>query len=254
MQNLTSLSQNSSGNITLATGKTITMAGNATFTVGSIDSGSTSQLYVKGKAMVHLHDTTNGYGLEVKTNFNGTTTAHFGITSTVEYEPTGNTATAGGVQGLQGVGRLAAGKTVTGGSIIGTYGQACNLGTINGSGVMVAGLYGLVADGGTYTSASHVCSLWVDSHVTKVVGGEHELIYMTNNGTTTMDSAIYVDLSAAAKFTNLLKFSAVQTPLVANALVPAAAPDAGTVGADLAIIVDVGGTPYYIPMYNTLHA
>lgn len=254
MQNLTSLTQSSAGNITLKTGKTITLNGNATFTVGSIDTASTSQLYVKGKARVHLHDTTNGYCIEAKSNFNGTTTQHFGITSTVEYEPTGGTATAGGVQGLQGVGRLAASMTMTGGALIGTYGQACNLGTINGSGAMVAGLYGLVEDGGTFTSANHVCSLWVDSHVTKVVGGEHELIHMTNNGTTTMDSAFYVDLSAAAKFTNLFKFSASQTPLVANALVPAAAPDAGTMGADLAITVDVGGTPYYIPMYNTLHA
>lgn len=246
MQNLTSLSQNTSGNITLKSAKT--------FTVGVVDTASTSQLYVKGKARVHLHDTTNGYCIEAKSNFNGTTTEHFGITSTVEYEPTGGTATAGGVQGVQGVGRLAASMTMTGGSLVGTYGQACNLGTINGSGTMVAGVYAIVEDGGTYTAVSHVSSLWVDSHVTKTVGGEHELIYMSNNGTTTMDSAIYIDLSAAAKFTNFLKFSALQTPLVANALVPAAAPDAGTVGADLAITIDVAGTPYYIPAYNTLHA
>ena len=199
MQNLTSLTQSSAGNVTCAknftvTG-TLTQTGTGTFsnvTVGTVDTNSSAQLYVKGKGKIHLHDTTNGYCIEAKSNFNGTTTQHFGITSTVEYEPTGGTATAGGVQGLQGVARLAASMTMTGGSLIGTYGQACNLGTINGSGVMVAGLYGLVEDGGTFTSASHVSSLWLDSHLTKAVGGEHELLYMSNNGTVKMDRAIYI--------------------------------------------------------------
>lgn len=149
-------------------------------------------LDVHGYLEVHNHATTIGYAIEAKSNFNGTTTQHFGITSTVEYEPTGGTATDGGVQGLQGVGRLAASMTMTGGYLIGTYGQACNLGTINGSGVMVAGLYGIVADGGTYTAASHVCSAWLDSHLTKAVGGEHELLYMSNNGAVKMDRAIYI--------------------------------------------------------------
>lgn len=254
MQNLTSFTQSSAGNITLKTGKTITLNGNATLTVGSIDTGSTSQLYVKGKARVHLHDTTNGYGLEVKTNFNGTTTDHFGAGATVEYEPTGGTATAGGVQGLQGVGRLAASMTMTGGSLVGTYGQACNLGTINGN-AYVAALYGIVADGGTYTSVGHVCSLWLDSHVTKTVSGEHELLWMTNNGTTKMDQAIYINVSSnGSAFDYLIKFSHDQSPVLTNALVPSAAPDAGTVGADRALKINVAGTAYYIPMYDTLHA
>ena len=212
-------------------------------------------LDIHGYLKVHNHATTIGYAIEARSNFNGTTTEHFGITSTVEYEPTGGTATAGGVEGLQGVGRLAASMTMTGGLLCGTYGQACNLGTINGSGVQVAAMYGIVEDGGTFTAVGHVCSLWLDSHVTKTVGGEHELLWMTNNGTTKMDQAIYINVAAdGSAFDYLLKFSASQSPVLTNALVPSAAPDAGTVGADKALKVNVAGTAYYIPLYDTLHA
>ncbi|MDD5009205.1 MAG: hypothetical protein PHC68_12505 [Syntrophorhabdaceae bacterium] len=159
-------------------------------------------LDVHGYLKVHNHSTTIGYAIEAKSNFNGTTTSHFGVTSTVEWEPTGDTATAGVIEGLQGVGRLAAGKTITGGTLVGTYGQACNLGTINGSGVMVAGLYGLVEDGGTYTSCSHVAGLWVDSHLTKTISsGTFDMCYITNNGTTVANNVFYV--YAADRITNL---------------------------------------------------
>lgn len=53
--------------------------------------------------------------------------------------------------------------------------------------------------------------------------------------------------------TNLFKID-VTTGVVTNALVPATAPDGTTMGADKAIVVDIGGTPYYIPLYDTLHA
>lgn len=71
---------------------------------------------------------------------------------------------------------------------------------------------------------------------------------MVDSGAT-VTSAIRI----AGTMTNVFKLD-VTTGVVTNALVPAAAPDAGTMGADLAIVVDVGGTPYYIPMYDTLHA
>jgi len=55
--------------------------------------------------------------------------------------------------------------------------------------------------------------------------------------------------------TNLLTLPAAGTaPVTANELVPSAAPDATTVGADACITVDVNGTPYYIALYDTLHA
>jgi hypothetical protein len=228
--------------------------------------GTTSGKYMKWKAVsdyldihaylkVHNHATSIGYAIEAKSDFIGTTTSHFGITSTAEWEPTGGTATAGGVQGLQGVARIKASQTITGGSLIGTYGQACNLGTINGGGVMVAALYGLIEDGGVYTAVSHVASLWLDSHLTQAVGGHHELLYMTNNGTTKMDSAIYLDPAAdGSAFDYWLEFAYDQSPILTNALIPATTPDNTTVGADRALKVNIAGTPYYIPLYNSLHA
>jgi hypothetical protein len=63
-----------------------------------------------------------------------------------------------------------------------------------------------------------------------------------------------IELMVAANMANLLKINAIAGCVAANALVPAAAPDAGTVGADAALVIDIGGTPYYIPLYDTLHA
>jgi len=80
---------------------------------------------------------------------------------------------------------------------------------------------------------------------------------------TCLDSALAIAVDAGATvtsgirisgaMTNLLKLD-VTTGVVTNALVPAEAPGAGTVGADKAIVVDIGGTPYYIALYDTLHA
>ena len=163
---------------------------------------SSDYLDVHGYLKVHNHATTVGYAIEAKSNFNGTATSHFGITSTVEWEPTGLTATAGSVQGLQGVARLAATYTITGGSLIGTYGQICNLGTINGSGVVAAGMYSLIEDGGVYTAVSHLASLWVDSHLASAVSaGSYDMCYITNNGSTAAANVFYI--YAGHKITNL---------------------------------------------------
>jgi hypothetical protein len=91
---------------------------------------------------------------------------------------------------------------MTGGSLIGAYGQACNNGTINGSGAMIAGLYGLLEDGGTFTAVSHIAAAWLDTHLTKtIVAGIYDLLYMSNNGSTTVDNAIFI--YAGNKITNL---------------------------------------------------
>lgn len=63
-----------------------------------------------------------------------------------------------------------------------------------------------------------------------------------------------LETQAAGNLTNFLTADAVDGPFVANALVPAAAPDATTVGADIAIKFVVNSTTYYLAGYNTLHA
>ncbi len=63
-----------------------------------------------------------------------------------------------------------------------------------------------------------------------------------------------ITVLAAATMTNFIDFDAVAGCVVANALIPNEAPTALTMGADACIVIDVGGVPYYIPLYNSLHA
>jgi hypothetical protein len=149
----------------------------------------------------HNHACTEGYGVEVKTDPVIVSGTHFGIECTVDATPSTATSAAG-IRGLGGIGRLSATYTMTSGSLVGAYGQACNLGTLNGSGIMMAGSYSLLEDGGTFTAVSHVSGLWVDSHLTQTISaGKSELIYATNNGSTTLDNALYI--YAGNKITNL---------------------------------------------------
>jgi hypothetical protein len=67
------------------------------------------------------------------------------------------------------------------------------------------------------------------------------------------DATVTSGIRISGAMTNLLKLD-VTTAIVTNALVPAEAPAVGTVGAVKAIVVDVGGTPYYIALYDTLKA
>jgi hypothetical protein len=182
--------------------------------VGMIRLDSSNQVRVgSGTCAVKIFNrpTTDAFALQVKSEFSTTNSGHNCIEVTADWKAAG--ATGGGNTAVQGTSRLAASYTATGGTIIGTYGQFCNLGTLNGSGIMGAGLYGLIEDGGVYTAVSHIASGWLDSHLTKTVSaGNTELLYMSNNGTTTLDSAIY--LYPGNKITNLITIDSTDTGLV----------------------------------------
>lgn len=155
---------------------------------------------VNGVTKLFNRPTTDVFALQVKSEFTDTDAGHNCVEVTADCKAA--LTTGGGNTAIQGTSRLAATYTMTGGSIIGTYGQACNLGTMNGSGIMMAGLYGLIEDGGTYTAVSHVAAAWLDSHLDQTVtAGEVELLYMSNNGDTTFDQAMYI--YAGNKITNL---------------------------------------------------
>lgn len=67
-------------------------------------------------------------------------------------------------------------------------------------------------------------------------------------------TAPWVNAISLSRATNLLDLPAAGTdPVISNALVPATAPDGGTMGADACIRVLVNDTAYYIPLYDTLH-
>lgn len=156
--------------------------------------------YVRFKTgiKVHRRPTDQAFAAEIKSEFADTDAAHACVAVTADWKPTAAgvaaPGTAGGVQGVQGVARLKSSSyTATGGTLIGTYGQVQANGTVNGAGIMLAGLYGLVEAGGTYTAVSHVAGAWIDSHLASAVSaGSYQLLYMTNNGTTQMDQAIYI--------------------------------------------------------------
>ena len=68
-------------------------------------------------------------------------------------------------------------------------------------------------------------------------------------------TAPWTNAISLSRATNLLDLPAAGTdPVIANALVPATAPDANTVGADSCLRVLVNDVAYYIPLYDTLHA
>lgn len=162
--------------------------------------------------------TLDAMALQVKSEFSGVTTAHNCLEVTADWHPGGATpanATAGGNTAVQGTARLYTGHTMTGGSLIGTYGQVCNLGTFSGAGIMAAGLYGLIEDGGTYTAVDHVAAGWFDSHLSQTVtAGTASLLYLTNNGTTTLDSVFFI--YPGSKITNLFNIDSVDTGLVSD--------------------------------------
>lgn len=196
--------------------------------------------YVRFKSGVKIHrrPTAEGFAAEIKSEFSDTDAGHACVAATADWKAAG--ATGGGNCGLQGVARLAATYTMTGGSIVGTYGQVAVNGTVNGSGIMLAGLYGLIEDGGTYTAVSHVASAWLDSHLTKTVSaGESELLYMTNNGSTTLGQVFFV--YPGNKITNLFKIS------TASGMVSEEATGGALTAGDFRTIkVSLEGTTYYL--------
>lgn len=138
----------------------------------------------------HFHNVeTNQYAYQLRTETLLATTQFFGMDCEVHQAIS---RTADGVQGLSMTARLKAAMTMSGtSSLIPIRGNLDIDGTINGSGLFAAG-YFVVSAGGTFTALSHLSSLWVDSQQEGVVGGNHELIYMTNNGASVMDQAIFV--------------------------------------------------------------
>jgi len=145
--------------------------------------------------------TTNSYGVQARMDIGGTSGAFTGYDGETHLIATG-TAT---LRGVQGVAVVDSGYTATGTTLVGTYGQARADGTVAGSS-FVTGLYGLIGASAAIT-AQHVCSAWLDSHQANAVTGSHQLLYMTNNGTATMDQVMYI--YGRDKISNLMELDTV---------------------------------------------
>jgi hypothetical protein len=145
----------------------------------------------------------NSYALQVRHNVGATS----GAISSFDHEShivADGTATLRGVQGVAVVDADVT-STLTSSSIVGVYGQARVDGTLAGSGFLVGGYF--LIEASTALTASHVASLWLDSHQANAVTGNHELLYMTNNAAATMDSVMYI--YGGDKITNFVTFDTV---------------------------------------------
>ena len=174
----------------------LVIEGNMTFGDASTDTLTVNaSLRVNGQSKLYNRPlTTNTFALDVKSDYMTATGSYDGaFTCTMRLYPTGDTTTSFGRAGYFSA-ELHSGDTITAsGGLCGLATIANNQGTINGVGAIVTGLHAYVEDGGVYTATSHVCSVWLDSHLDQAVtAGSHELLFMTNNGTTVMDTAIYI--------------------------------------------------------------
>lgn len=171
------------------------------------------QLTFTGNVRFHKRPTggtTDDYVVQLRSNSAKTSGMHQGVDAETHLTANG----AATIRSVQGVAVLDSTYTSTGGSLIGTYGQARADGTFNAAGGFMTGLYGLIEASAAIT-ASHVCSAWLDSHQNNAVTGEHELLYMTNNGSATMDQAIFI--YPGNKITHLITIDPTDTGLVDSA-------------------------------------
>lgn len=211
--------------------------GNGAFTIGN--ALKTSQNLIRGRLKLDERPTggtTEDYALQIRSESAKTSGTHWGIDGETHLKASGTAS----LRGSQGVAVLDTGYTSTAGTLVGSYGQARADGTFNASGGFLSGLYGLIEASAAVT-ASHVASIWADSHQANTVTGNHELIYASNNGTATMDSVLYV--YGGDKITNFATLNTVGGMV--------SGPSTAANGTPVKIKIDVDGTAYYLNAYPT---
>lgn len=112
----------------------------------------------------------------------------------------------------------------------------------------VTGVLSIIEGGESVTGLCHVIAGVLESTVNDNVCDA--MIYLDAGA----DVQACIELAGTGHMDNFIIADADSGFVVTNALVPATAPGAGTMGADRAIKIVIGATPYYIPLYATLHA
>jgi len=199
------------------------------------NSAKTAQNMIRGRLKLDVRPTggtSEDYAQQIRAISGKATGTFLGFDNETHLAKDG----AASIMSTRGVAVIDSGYTATGVTVIGVYGQARADGTLAGGGSMIAGLYGLIEASAAMT-ASHVCSAWLDSHQANAVTGEHELLYMTNNGAATMDQAIF--LYPGNKITHLITIDPTDTGLVGDATGEALTPIKK-------INVKIDGTTYVI--------
>ncbi|MDD4971898.1 MAG: hypothetical protein PHT07_20930 [Paludibacter sp.] len=174
--------------------------------------------------------TTDDYALQVRSESAKTSGTHWGVDCETHLKKTGSAS----IRSVQGVAVVDSTFTATGATLNGVYGQVRNDGAIAGASFLAA-LYG-VLEAGQAITASHVCAAWLDSHQANAVTGEHELLYMSNNGAASLDQVIY----ASGQAETLLHVNAAGGPALNYVS------DGAAVGAVKKIKIKINGVEYYI--------
>jgi hypothetical protein len=175
---------------------------------------------------------TNSYALQVRHNVGGTS----GLFSSVDQEVHAVANGTASIRGTQGVAVLDSTFTVTGATYNGLYGQFRSDGTFAGSGFGAA-IYGVVEASAAMT-ASHICSLWLDTHQALAITGSYQLIYCTENGAEPLDQVMYIRTPGARALMELD---------TCTNIVSATATTAGT---SKKIKITIDGVAYYINVYT----
>ena len=126
---------------------------------------------------------------------------------------------------------------------IGTHGRVMLTGTINADNLIAAGVLGQILDGGTptLTKLSHIAAGWFDSQIgDTITAGSSQLIYLSNNGATTLDEAIYI--YGNNKITSLFEIN------TASGMVTTTAAGGATRKYKIACTID--GTAGYLSLYT----
>lgn len=229
------------GGLTVATGLNVLIT-KGTFNVGAFSSataGSGVTLSASNTAALRLYADDGGEKLAAGEKRAGIARFLYATSDTDATDQTmsafvgqvkiANDLTIGGnLAGLCGYLEVAAAKTLIGGTLAADSVATAVWGRVDLPSTAVAGT-------AAYLSAFAASANLGGTHTGKV-------------------SVLHVATPSAGTFDALLSIGASTGCTVANALVPAVAPDSGTMGADIAFIVDVEGTLYYIPGYNSLHA
>lgn len=174
---------------------------------------------------------TNSYALQVRSETGNVSGQQWGVDCEAHVKATG----AADVRAVQGVAAVDATFTATAATLIGLYGQARVDGDMAGASFL-AGLYGLI-ENSTALTASHVASLWLDTHQANAITGSYQLMYLTENGAEPLDQVMYLRTPGAKVFA---EFD------TCTAMVSEGAETAGTAKK---IKITIDGVAYWINAY-----
>lgn len=138
--------------------------------------------------------TSDDYAVQVRSESAKTSGMHWGVDAETHLKATGGAS----LRSVQGVAAVDATFTATAATLIGLYGQARVDGDMAGASFL-AGIYGLI-ENSTALTASHVASLWLDTHQANAITGSYQLMYLTENGAEPLDQVMYLRTPGAKVF------------------------------------------------------